>query len=248
MSKESKRSAREALQAERARQAAADKRRQRIINTAIIIVVVLVVGGIFIAVQKNRSTGTTTGALPQGVTENGGPLVFGSGPVKVDVYEDFQCPNCKDFEAVNGKYLKQQVDSKAITLLIHPVTFLNQNLGNTSSTLAANAFACSYPTGQSQALAFHTLIYQNQPPETNPGYTQQQMIDWAKQAGVTGSTYESCVKDGTYNTWTDQVTATMATNGVTGTPTIFINGKKQSTLNWTDPKALPAAITAAQQG
>jgi len=118
MSKESKRSAREALAAERARQAAADKRRQRIINTAIIIVVVLVVGGIFIAVQKNRSTGTTTGALPQGVTEKGGPLVFGSGPVKVDVYEDFQCPNCKDFEAVNGKYLKQQVDSNAITLSI----------------------------------------------------------------------------------------------------------------------------------
>lgn len=245
--KDSKRSNREALAAERERQRTADKRKQRTINIVIAVVVAIAVVGIFVAVQASRSKGPSDAALPPGVSDSGGPLVFGDGPVTVDVYEDFQCPHCKEFESVNGAYLKKAAEDNDITLNIHPVTFLDDNLQNTSSKLASNAFACSYSSGQKQALDFHTTIYENQP-EENPGseaWDNATLIGWAGQNGVSGSDFESCVNDGKYNGWTDQVTASMVTNNVTGTPTIFIDGKAQTNLDWTDAKALPAAIEAA---
>jgi protein-disulfide isomerase len=248
MSKESKRSAREALAEERAKQAAADKRKQRLINSVIVAAVVVVVVVIFVAVQNSRTKGPADASLPQGVTQSGGPLTFGTGPVTVDLWEDFQCPNCKQFESINGKYLKQQAESNQITLAIHPVTFLNQNLQNDSSTLASNAFGCAVPSGTTEALNFHSTIYDNQPPENpgQPAWDNSQLIGWAGQNGVSGSDFEACVNDGTFDAWTQQVTASMTNDAVTGTPTIFIDGKKQTNLNWTDPKALPAAIAAAQ--
>jgi len=148
-SKDSKRSAREQLAEERKAQAAADKRKQTITNAIIVVVVVAVVVGIFVAVQASRTSGPDTAALPATVTEQGGGMPFGTGPVTVDIWEDFQCPACKQFEATNAETLKQQAQANEITLVIHPLSFLDEKLGNDSSLLAANAFGCSAASGRS---------------------------------------------------------------------------------------------------
>ena len=54
----------------------------------------------------------------------------GDGPVEVDLWEDFQCPSCKAFEAQFGETLRDKVDSGDVTMTIHPLSFLDQNLGN----------------------------------------------------------------------------------------------------------------------
>ena len=41
-----------------------------------------------------------------------------------------------------------KVDSGDVTMTIHPLSFLDQNLGNSSSKLAANAFGCAADVGQ----------------------------------------------------------------------------------------------------
>jgi len=254
MSKESKRSAREALAEERARQSAADKRKQRIINTVIVVVVAAVVVGIFVAVQNSRTKGPATATLPATVTENGGPVTFGDGPVTVTIWEDFQCPACKQFESVNSDYLEQAALAGDITLAIQPLSFIDQNLGNTSSVLAANAFACSMPSGDKAALDFHQKIYANQPKE-NPGneaWDNATLIGWANDSGVTGSDFESCVNDGTYNDWVQQVAAAGTTAGITGTPTVLVDGKKLTPTKdadyFTDPSVMRDAVAAAQKG
>ena len=62
--------------------------------------------------------------------------MIGDGPVDVTLWEDFQCPNCKDFEAENGAMLDHLVTDGDITLTIHPLSFLDSSLGNDSSVQA----------------------------------------------------------------------------------------------------------------
>ena len=242
-SKQSKRAARDELATGRRREAAAAQRRRKVTNVVIATAVVVVVLVIFVLVQNNRtSSNVTDAALPDLVAEQGGGMVFGDGPVTVDLWEDFQCPVCKDFEAANSELLTQQVDDAAITLVIHPLSFLDQNLSNTSSALAASAFGCSAAAGQPAAMGFHTLVYTNQPPE-NPGteaWSTADLIGWGNDVGVSGTEWESCVTDSGYADWVDQVAKSQIDAGVHGTPTVFIDDQPFNIRG-----DLAAAISAA---
>jgi protein-disulfide isomerase len=197
-----------------------------IIGVVLLIIAIVV---IFVLVQNQRTTPTGTGDLPATVSKAGGPVSFGDGPVTVSLWEDFQCPVCKDFEAANGEMLEQKVDAGEITLEIHPLSFLDDNLGNTSSSLAANAFGCA-ATSEAQALPFHLTVYDNQPPE-QPGteaWTADDLVGWGNDVGITGDEWTSCVNDETYSAWVEDVQASSTDAGVTGTPTLFVDGKRVS--------------------
>jgi len=92
--------------------------------------------------------------------------------------------------------------------------------------LAANAFGCAATSG-SEALPFHLTVYDNQPPE-QPGteaWTADDLVGWGNDVGITGDEWTSCVNDETYSAWVDDVQASSTDAGVTGTPTVFVNGE-----------------------
>lgn len=223
----SKRAARDQMLEKRAQQQRADQRR-RITNIAIFVVVAIVaVGIIWFAASKASDDGSSDAAQPALVQEPGGGIVVGDGPVDVTVWEDFQCPFCKTFEQANGEDLRKRVDDGDITLTIHPLSFLDAKLGNTSSALAANAFGCVADVGAQQALDYHLTLYENQP-EENPGteaWSSEQLIGWANDVGATGSEVEDCIDSMTYEDWVDQVQTSMSDEGITGTPTVFVDGE-----------------------
>lgn len=257
MTKDSKRSAREQLAEQRRQEAEAAKRKQRTLNIVIAVVVVAIVVGIFVAVQASRNSGPADAALPSGVTEAGAGASFGDGPVVVDLWEDFQCPACKSFEEVNAEPLDERVAAGDITLVIHPLSFLDQSLGNSSSVLAASAFGCAIDEGK--GLEFHNLVYENQPAE-NPGqeaWSEDDLIGWGNDVGITGDTWESCVRDLTYEGWVEQVAGSQVDAGVDSTPTVFVDGVRAWTRDdppevsgpfFTSPDALNDLIDEAANG
>lgn len=241
-----KRAARDKLAAERQRQAAADRRKRQGSNLLIAVVVVAVVVGIigYAWWASKSSDAPTTAKLPSLVEEQGGGVVFGDGPVKLDLWEDFQCPSCKAFEAQFGELMREKVESGDVTMTIHPLSFLDQNLGNTSSVLAANAFGCSADVGEQEALDFHLTVYANQPPE-NPGqeaWSADDLIAMGGEAGIEGADWESCVNDQPYADWVQQVAASQLDAGVTSTPTVFIDGEQVNPADF--EKQLDEAIAA----
>jgi protein-disulfide isomerase len=255
--KESRRSAREKLAEERRQQALADARKRRMWNIVIAIVVVVVVVGLgALVLAKNNSAPSTAKALPATVTDQGGGVTAGkdTAPVTLNLWEDFQCPICKQFESVNAAQIATMTDAGAIKVIYHPLSFLDNNFNNDASVLAANAFGCSATYGLQQK--YHNTIFANQPPREGTGYTNDQLIQWGKDIGITSSDFASCVNGGTYNDWVSQVESSGTTNGITGTPTIFINGVEYSSSKnkgqygafLTDPKALSDAIAAAASG
>jgi len=262
---DSKKDARQKAAEARAAQQAADKRRERTVRIVgglvVLIVIVAIIGGAIFFSKKDGSNngGTPTpdagGATPNGMSTSDYYVTAAAntpaGVPTVKIYEDFQCPYCKKLEETAGPALVEQAKAGKLNLQWQPGIFMDANLKNTGSLTATNAWGCAIDAGKTTE--FHQGVFQQQAPEETvgaPGFTQQQMLDLGKTVGITGdaySTFESCVKANTYNTWAANSNAQFEKAGVTSTPSIFVNGKELPTkgLNINDPTALIKAIEQA---
>jgi protein-disulfide isomerase len=177
-----------------------------------------------------------------------GTISVGSAdaPVTVDLYEDFQCPNCKAFEAESGSTLAQLVAAGTVRARYHGMAFLDTSANDQYSTRALNAAAVVVATAGPDAFQkFHDLLFANQPAEGGSGLTYEQLVEYAGQAGATGSTVEQDIRELTYGDWVKTATDRASKDGVTGTPTVLVGGTKLADLS---PDGLTAAVTAAQAG
>ena len=91
-------------------------------------------------------------------------------PVTVDLYEDFQCPNCKAFEDESGSTLAQLVADGTVQARYHGMAFLDTSANDQYSTRALNAAAVVVAAAGPEAFqTFHDLLFANQPAEGGPG-------------------------------------------------------------------------------
>jgi protein-disulfide isomerase len=244
--------ARQRIEAKRAAEAAAragaERRRRRMVGgivAAVLVVVAVVVG---IAVQTSRTATVANAAVPANTVDSGNVVVVGSAaaPVTVDLYEDFQCPNCQAFETTNAATLAQEVAAGTVQLHYHGMAFLDTSANGQYSTRALNAAAVVLATAGPDAFqTFHDLLYANQPPEGGSGLTDDQLIAYAAQAGPSGTAVEQDIRNLTYGDWVKQITDQASKDGVTGTPTVMVDGHTQTDLSLA---GLTAAVQAAAAG
>jgi protein-disulfide isomerase len=226
-----------------AEQTAARKRDQRILIAVIVgFVLVVVAGGIgFQAWRTNRSPSAapSIAVSASAVTiSNGRPIVLGSSqaPATITLYEDFHCPHCAEFEEQFGPVIQQAQESGAARVELYPLTFIDEG-----SVAAANAMACAAEAGFGQnyylgLFANHTLQW-----------SDEQLIDLAaKVGGSPSAAFTTCVTSKAHAGWVSSITAAAQQNGVTATPTMFINGEPVDIQNLT-PDALRTMITSATQ-
>lgn len=221
---------------------------------AAVVVAVLIIAAV-VAVIVNSENGKANASKPQAALPNGGGVVVSgdalkSGAPTVDLYEDFQCPFCKQLEASAGKQFVSLANSGQIKLVVHPLSFLDGNFGNDASLRAASAALCAADVGK--FTEYHTTVFQNQPAKEGTGYTDAQLTQFADQAGITGSakqTFEKCYKDGKYVQYVKNVQTRADKIPITQTPTVKVNGKDLSTaqLNQvlSDGSTLKSVIEAA---
>lgn len=217
-------------------QKAAERRRRVTLWTTIGVVVVLVAAGItgYAVMSKKSSSDAGKLTVPSLAVDSGTAFTVGTGPVTVDLYEDFMCPICHDFENQSGATVKQLIADKKVTVRYHPVAILDASSSGTNySTRAAGAAAAA---GQEGKFAeYHDVLYANQPAEGSSGLTDSKLISLGKSVGLTSSAFSDAVTNKTYDTWADNVTETFAKRGYTGTPTIVVNGKQVEGPNNTLP-------------
>ncbi len=225
-------------------QLARERRRRMTIWTTIAVVAVLLIGAtatyvIYTVQQNTKTAGKYT--MPKGSTKDNLGLVAANGSVPVDLYVDFMCPHCKEFEESASGALGQFVSAGKIRLVYHPVNILDGDSNGTNySTRAGAAAACASDAGQLSD--FVTALYAKQPTEGGSGLTDQQIIDTAKAGGVTATSFPTCVKSGKYKKWVSHVTDQFTQKGYTGTPTVVVNGTQ---LQDTTADGLTKAVNAA---
>ena len=169
-----------------------------------------------------------------------------AGAPTVDLYEDFQCPACKQFEELAGPTITALAQEGRIVLMYHVKNFLDDNLRNDSSTRAANAAFCAADAGRFQE--FHDQVFPQQPATEGAGFTDEQLTGVARAAGIAGgelTTFQACVADGRYDAYVDSVEAKSFADGVRGTPTVRIDGTDQELGAIASPEGFTAAVEAA---
>jgi protein-disulfide isomerase len=230
--------------AEAAARARAERRRRSLLGGLVAAVAVLIVLVVVVVVQTPRTTTSANAAVPAN-TVGGTQIVVGaaSAPVTVDLYEDFQCPNCKAFEAQSGSTLAQLVAAGTVQAHYHGMAFLDTSANANYSTRALNAAAAVLTAGGPTAFqAFHDLLFTNQPAESGSGLTDDQLVTYATQAGATGTKVAQAIRNQTYADWVKSSTDQASKNGVTATPTVLVGGKKLADLS---PTGLKAAVSTA---
>ncbi|MDA3021282.1 MAG: thioredoxin domain-containing protein [Actinomycetota bacterium] len=253
---------REAAAAARAASQSGVKRRERTIRVVGAVTVVVVVAGIIGIAVVAKSTDTTgtlvtatadpTAALPAGVFPAGDINEYGvpynpatTGVPVLTVWEDFQCPSCGILEETNGAGIVQLADEGKIQLIWRPTTFLDARLANDDSTRAVAAWGCAVDAGKT--LEYHKAVFQNRPVEEGDGYSDEQLLTFATDAGIAGpelDTFTQCVAARTYVGWAANSYDTFQKSQVPGTPAGFLNGNPLGDGVLGDPVALAAAVAA----
>jgi protein-disulfide isomerase len=221
-----------------------------IIGAVIALVVVLAVVVAIVIGNSSKSGSSVAQTVPAGVVggTGGGILVNATSKPNaptLDVYADYQCPICGRFEKQFGPSIVAMAKAGQIKYVAHMMTFLDINLKNDSSARATNAAACAADAGK--FIEYHSAIFAAQPVQEGAGYTDAQLTEFATTAGITGpalTTWQKCTTSGQHNQYVADVETASGKAGVTGTPTVFLNGK-DITKTLTTPESLAAAVKAA---
>lgn len=246
------RSARDRLAAERKRQAAREKQRRllAIVLGSVVAVAVIVVATVLIVDQKNKNGRAEVhqGALaPVSRQADGSILMAQSGVSKpeLEIFEDFQCPICKQFEAATGKTVQQLAQQGKVKVVYRPFHLFGQQKDpvRINSLRSAEAALC-VPAGQ--WVSYHDALFKFQPPEGEKGFSPDDLVKWGKDVGVTDANFEKCVRDEQKKSTVDAMTKyALQDRGVQGTPSVYLNGKQLDQTQFMNPAALRASIDAA---
>lgn len=238
--------------------------RKPVIIGVIVVVVLLgaVLGGVIYTNNKKNATEgqsiatsqldeaatSAAGDVAYPVKRDGAVVVAGEKTAKVtlDVYEDFLCPICRQFEASYGPDMERRIAEGDLAVRYHMLPLLNERSDPPGYSLdSANAGLCAADAGKFPE--FHKALYNAQPEEGSRGWDKQQLATLGRDLGIESPAFKSCVESGKYDgilqSHFDQVRNTEylqqdfggGQRGF-GTPTVA-NGQKvvdTSKRNWLD--------------
>lgn len=160
--------------------------------------------------------------VPRGVTPDLDGIVVGDGPANVEAYIDFQCPFCRQFEMSAESTLDTLLAQGLISLVRHPMNFLDEISPTRYSSRAAAASAAASDAGMFHEYA--RVLFEDQPPEGGPGLSDGQLIELGEGIGISDPQFAATIRRGTYLPWPSFVTQRAIARGVAGTPSVFVDG------------------------
>ncbi|MFB7800833.1 DsbA family protein [Isoptericola sp. NPDC056134] len=199
------------------------------------------------------STAQENGGIPVGA-DNAAGTENADAPV-IDVYLDYMCPVCGQFEQTNAGDIDEMVAAGDATVVYHPVSILDRlSAGTDYSTRAASAAAYVADKAPEAFPAFHAALFTNQPAENTEGLSDEQLASYAEEAGAPADV-ATAIEDGTarqtfgqyVHSATQEATSDEALqnpqSGSFGTPTVLVDGEVFG--DWGTQGALGQAVTAA---
>jgi protein-disulfide isomerase len=226
--------------------------RQRRLTIIIILAVVLVIVGVF-SFNPIKSALTPVGEFIR-ITPVSRPQADGrafgnpNAPVKIDVYEDFQCPVCQRYsQEIEPQVINTYVASGQVYYVFRQFAFIDTGLATQESHQAANASMCA--ADQNRFWDYHDLVFANWNGENQGNLSDKKLIAFADSLGLDMTKFNQCFKADRYKADIAADIQAGQAIGVTGTPSIAINGqilKPGSVPSFDEIKQAVDAILATQ--
>ncbi|MBK9924876.1 MAG: DsbA family protein [Anaerolineales bacterium] len=204
------------------------EQRSRLITMGLLVVGAALVVLAFIYPTLNPPTIITpeprTAALPN---PDGLSLGDANAPAVIDVFEDFQCPACQYFsESVEPQIIQYLVETGKARLVFHNYPFIDGDGASNGgeSDQAANASMCA--NEQDKFWDMQAIIYKNWNGENKGNLSDAKLKAMAKTIGLDTNAFDSCFDDNKYKKEIQADFELGQTMGVSGTPSVFVNGQK----------------------
>jgi hypothetical protein len=176
--------------------------------------------------------------MPSGHTPEGGVLVGkASARHGMVLFEDPQCPYCRQFEELNGPALSAALESGDVAVEYRMRCFLGAE-----SVRADNALALA-----AEADRFDELrqgLFAAQPPEGSGGFTTEDLVRLGARVGLTGSEFVTGVREARYEKWVLSQESVYRAEDPQGTPAAWLDGVPIDSGVLFDPSAFERLLHA----
>ncbi|WP_156723970.1 DsbA family protein [Streptomyces apocyni] len=229
-SHEGKRTARERLAMEREKHKAQEKRRRTLIVAAAVVGVLGLAAAIGVIAAGGDDKKDTSGPVvaPAGASGEDSlviPVGEDAAPATLTIWEDFRCPACAQFEQAYNPTIDELTDQGKLKVEYRLATIIDGGFGGQGSLRAANAAACAQDAGKFKP--YHDVLFENQPAEADDAFAENsKLIELAgKVDGLDTTSFQSCVNDGTHDSWAAKSNDAFREGGFRGTPTVLLDGE-----------------------
>jgi len=219
-----------------------ERRRQRLTFALVVLAAVLVVVAGMLS-SRLAPIGEIIQITPQPHPQaEGRQLGDPNAPVLVELFEDFQCPGCRQFsQSTQPQLIDAYVETGQARIVFRVYPFIGPE-----SIQAANASLCAQEQGR--FWDYHDILFANQRGENLGAFSDRRLTAFAEALGLEMGAFESCFDENRHEAEIAQDQAAGQAVGVTSTPTIAVDGQLVSGAN---PGLIPtfveisAAIEAA---
>ncbi|MBU2866609.1 DsbA family protein [Pacificibacter marinus] len=160
-------------------------------------------------------------------------LVMGdeNAPIELIEYASYTCPHCANFHTTVFKQLKENyIDTGKVKFVYREVYFDKYGLW------AAMVARCG---GDLRYFGINAMLYEQQSEWIGGGQDAMEIVEnlrtIGKKAGLSDADLDACMNDGAMaQAMVAKFEAEVAEYDVSGTPTLIINGEKNSNMSYAD--------------
>lgn len=211
------------------RQELREKHRKQQRQQKMVIIVMVIVGALLLATALIYPTLKPVGEVttitprvfnsPVNMTSVGNP----DAPVKVDVWEDFQCPACKSYsEQIEPAVIANYVETGKVLYTFRHYPFIDTQSATKESHQAANASMCA--GAQGRFWDYHDMLFTNWNGENQGAFNNKRLVAFAEALGLGMNEFNSCFDQNQYEAEIEKDFTDGQNIGVSGTPSVFVNG------------------------
>ncbi|OGO34566.1 MAG: hypothetical protein A2W35_06095 [Chloroflexi bacterium RBG_16_57_11] len=141
---------------------------------------------------------------------------------KIEVFEDYTCSACKVYtDSIEPQVIKELVDTGLAYYVFYQFPFLDDRAASKDSDRSANAALCA--ADQDRFWDYTNLLFANQT-HVAEQFSDKRLIAFADSIGLDKAQFEACYNDNRFQSQINEDLALGRDRGITGTPTVFING------------------------
>ena len=173
--------------------------------------------------------------------------VAASAPV-LDIYFDYSCSHCAQFEGIHTQEINQLLSDKKITLALHPCKLLQQEW----TSVVMNAMGVVLDEAPAQSLSFHNAAFeifsQFLQTKNQSNMTVEGLVAAATKVNVpkdVSAKFKAAVDSDKYGKWVTLGDEAFKARELEGTPTVFFKGEKVDLNKLQTPTSLTELVAAA---